>query len=72
MVESRSCEAWNMTLNSSTLQVPANTFKHNQTYVIVLSVSAPARAASFDQQIVRHPPVLFYDLYLVLLILTTP
>jgi len=56
VAESRSCEAWNMTLNESIVQVPANTFKPNKTYIIVLSVSSAGRSPAFDHQTVRHAP----------------
>jgi len=49
------CEAWNSTANKSMLELPAYTFKPNQTYVVTLVVSAPGRNSSFDQQTVRHP-----------------
>jgi len=48
------CEAWNTTLNKSVVEVPANTFKPNQTYIVTLVVSAPGRSPSFDKQTVRH------------------
>ena len=51
------CEAWNTTVNNSMVEVPANTFKPNQTYIVTLVVSAPGRSPSFDKQTVRYAPV---------------
>jgi len=52
------CDNWNTTtVNTSMVEVAANTFKPNQTYVIALVVSAPGRKPSFDEQIVRNAPL---------------
>jgi len=60
LVASISCKAWKMTVNKSLLEVPANTFKPNQTYIITLVISAPGRRRrpAFDTQTVCHNVVL--------------
>jgi len=64
-VASINCEAWNMTVIDSVVEVPANTFRPNQTYIITLVISAPGRNPSFDKQTVRHIRVTtcFYLIY---------
>jgi len=51
-----SCEAWDMTVNSSVVEVPANTFTPNQTYIVTLVITAPGRSPSLDKQTVRRVP----------------
>jgi len=62
LVTSISCEGWNMTVNKSMVEIPANTFIANHTYIITLTVSATGRNSSFYKQTVR--PVIRVFIYL--------